>query len=42
MDWFSNLVYVSGNPVLTAVNMIGVLMVLELFAVICGYLGGMR
>jgi hypothetical protein len=42
MEWFSELVYVSGDPVLTAVNMICILMVLELFAVICGYLGGMR
>jgi hypothetical protein len=42
MEWFSDFVYVAGDPVLTAVNVIGVLMILELFAVVCGYLGGMR
>ena len=42
MDIFINLIYVADDPILTIVKLVFVCMCLELFAVACAFLGGVR
>ena len=42
MDVFINLIYVADDPILTIVKLVFVCMCLELFAVACAFLGGVR
>jgi hypothetical protein len=42
MNEFVDLIYVDGDPMLTAVKLVFVLACLELFAVACSYLGGLK
>jgi hypothetical protein len=42
MNELVNLIYSEGDPILTAVKLVLVIACLELFAVACSYLGGMK
>lgn len=42
MNELINLIYVDGDPILTVVKLIIVIMFLELFSVVCAFLGGIR
>lgn len=42
MEQFINLIYVAEDPLLTVVKLVFVCMCLELFAVACAQLGGVR